>query len=89
MLAGVYFHLLCRRVLDLIEVVHTAGMTAPWLPVPALVALTCDYMAPATATKALAVLKKVVTAGCVAYSLHHITAQLVDQDSGACHDRHH
>ncbi len=48
-----------RRVLDLIEVVQRAGMTAPWLPIPALVALMCDVHSPATADKALAVLKLV------------------------------
>jgi hypothetical protein len=46
-------------VLDLIEVVQRAGMTAPWLPIPALVALMCDVHSPATADKALAVLKLV------------------------------
>jgi hypothetical protein len=47
-----------RRVLDLIEVVQRGGLTAPWLSVPALVALTTDPV-PDTAAKALRVLKAV------------------------------
>ncbi len=47
-----------RRVLDLIEVVQRGGLTAPWLSLPALLALTTDP-APDTAAKALRVLKGV------------------------------
>jgi len=47
-----------RRVLELVEVAHRGGLTAPWDAIPALVALSTDP-APDTAAKALSVLKQV------------------------------
>jgi hypothetical protein len=45
-------------VLELIEVAHRGGLTAPWDAIPALVALSTDPVLD-TGTKALRVLKQV------------------------------
>lgn len=52
------FLFVCRKVLELIEVVQRGGLAAPWLAIPALVSLVTDP-APDVSSRAIKVLKQV------------------------------